>query len=410
MPRILLISHEEDRPHFESLAEQVMSVSEAADRPKLNHAAAADLLHDDASPAADAAWLYTGTNLSKSNLYALLDVLAQRGIPTLLSSSHTAMTAGQFWQESAVMAPPDDQPREIHLMLQGMLCGGQASEQTRQDLKLLQRQHTGVRGQITRLDEELRFASRLQRQFLPATLPKLAGVSFEVLFRPAGYVSGDIYDVQCLDRHHSSFFVADAVGHGVPAALLTMFIKQALQPREVHGLEPRILQPDEALARLNRDMCERQHGPTQFATACYGLLDIRTKELLLARAGHPPPVLVRATGEVELLKPDGALLGVFEEEEFELHRIKVREGDRLLIYSDGFEFAFGSEGAHMVQDYAEELRRLCEGPMEQVVARIEDRLDQQAGSLHQQDDLTVLLIDITPQHADAEAEIATASV
>src|SRR5580698_3113148 len=69
-----------------------------------------------------------------------------------------------------------------------------------------------------RLDEELRLAARLQQDFLPKTLPRLGPVRFQTLYRPAGYVSGDLYDVFRLDEKHVGFYVADAVGHGVPAA------------------------------------------------------------------------------------------------------------------------------------------------------------------------------------------------
>lgn len=407
MDRLLLISHEDERDSAIALADRVLAQAADADRPHLTHLPAQTLLEQQQPPAADAVWLYAGSKLTSGALCAIEDALAQRGMPILLSAAKHQQAAGAICGDGVVLAPPDDHLREIYLMLQALLCGGQLAEHTRQELTLMRRHQQGISGQIHRLDEELRLASRLQRQFLPATLPRLAGVSFDVLFRPAGYVSGDIYDVQILDRHHSSFYVADAVGHGVPAALLTMFIKQSLQPRDVHGIEPRILRPDEALNRLNQDMCERQHGPTQFATACYGLLDSRSGELLFAKAGHPPPVLVRANGDVELLQPNGALLGVFEEETFELHRIQVGEGDRLLIYSDGFEFAFGSAEAHTVEDYSDELRRLCDGPLEDVVARIEHRLDQQSGSLHQQDDLTVLLVDIAPQPAEQPAATTT---
>ena len=65
--------------------------------------------------------------------------------------------------------------------------------------------------QITQIDEEMRLAARLQVDFLPRTLPEVDGVAFNVFFRPASYVSGDIYDVTRLDEDHIGFFVADAL-------------------------------------------------------------------------------------------------------------------------------------------------------------------------------------------------------
>ena len=79
---------------------------------------------------------------------------------------------------------------------------------------------------MTRLDEELRLAAKLQQDFLPKQLPQVGPIHFHSLFRPAGYVSGDLYDVMRLDEKRVGFFPVDAVGHGMPAALLTMFIKR----------------------------------------------------------------------------------------------------------------------------------------------------------------------------------------
>jgi len=83
------------------------------------------------------------------------------------------------------------------------------------------------------LDEEIRLAARLQQDFLPRRLPKVGSSRFSVYYQPAGFVSGDIYDVARLDETRIGFYVADAVGHGLPAALLTMFIKEALQTKRI---------------------------------------------------------------------------------------------------------------------------------------------------------------------------------
>ena len=66
-----------------------------------------------------------------------------------------------------------------------------------------------------------------------------------------GYVSGDLYDVMRLDETHIGFYMADAVGHGMPAALLTMFIKNALVTKEIGPGGYRLLAPGETIAKLN---------------------------------------------------------------------------------------------------------------------------------------------------------------
>ncbi len=103
----------------------------------------------------------------------------------------------------------------------------------REELNLLRRRDETLNFYMHRLDEELRLAARLQQDFLPKSLPNVGRLHFHTLFRPAGYVSGDLYDVMRLDERRIGFYMADAVGHGMPAALLTMFLKHALVTKEL---------------------------------------------------------------------------------------------------------------------------------------------------------------------------------
>ncbi|MDY6913414.1 MAG: SpoIIE family protein phosphatase, partial [Planctomycetota bacterium] len=192
-------------------------------------------------------------------------------------------------------------------------------------------------GSFDELDEEMRLAARLQRDFLPRRLPEVGDVRFGVLYRPASWVSGDIYDIVRLDETHVGFYVADAVGHGMPAALLTMFIKKALQTKRVYGNSYELVAPDVSLAQLNEDICRQNLSSCQFCTVVYCLLDTSTLSLTYAQAGHPPPILIHADGSSEPLTAPGTLLGVFPAEKFPARQVQLRKNDRLLLYSDGAE-------------------------------------------------------------------------
>ena len=342
----------------------------------------------------DAVWVYAGPAMSRGELYELLEQLEQHRLPIVLTRSGESYPAGCAFRDGVVIGPPDCPPSQLRLLLATLLCQGQMLRQIKADLHIMRRHQTGLLTQIGQLDEELRLAARIQRQFLPNTLPQIGDVRCDVLFRPAGYVSGDIYDVQRLDEKHIGFYVADAVGHGVPAALLTMFIKQALRGRESVPGSYRILPPNEAMARLNTDLICRQSSSTQFVTVCYGTLNVATRELQLARGGHPPPFLLSRSGEIRPLEPEGPLLGVFEDEPFELMRMTLDPGDRLLIYSDGFELAFGEETLVSEGRHIEALHAMRQGSLEQALCTLQKTLDAQSGSLHQRDDMTALMVDI----------------
>jgi sigma-B regulation protein RsbU (phosphoserine phosphatase) len=274
--------------------------------------------------------------------------------------------------DGLMAVPLSCSPDELRGRLAGLTAARPIVDQLQRENAMLRRFDSGLNSQITQIDEEMRLAARLQVDFLPRHLSPINDVSFEVLFRPASYVSGDIYDVARLDEDHVGFFVADAMGHGMPAALLTIFLKRTLQTKEF-GAFPRgyrIILPDEALAHLNNELLSQNLSLCQFVTMVYGILNTKTLSL------------------------DGALLGVFANEKFPLQTLQLAPGDSILLYSDGFESAFSDPSGLVNERYRTEFAKLA-GPHPH--ARFHNmvaELDKQEGSLHQRDDLTALLVTI----------------
>jgi len=339
-----------------------------------------------------------------SELHELIARLQDRHRAAIISRPFETLPIGSTYQDNVMVAPFDAPPVAVCAMLRTLYGQSEIVRALLMEIEILNAHNGGLATQFDKIDEELRLAAQLQREFLPGDVTGHAGIDFRVLFRPASYVSGDIYDIIRLDDRHIGFFIADAVGHGVPAALMTVYIKRSLRTgnrSEDAGKELRIIPPSEALAHLNRDMIRQQQGHVRFATACYGIIDCETRKLSFARAGHPYPLILRATGELEWLEPDGGLLGVFPDETFDTVEVQLNEGDRLLLYSDGFEVAFpdvlGKNGqkSRMASDaYTEEFRALSQGTLDEAFIRLAKRLDEQSGSLNQIDDLTAVLVSI----------------
>ena len=269
--------------------------------------------------------------------------------------------------------------------------------------RLLRRQHEGLSREMSRIDDELRMAMKIQRGFLPEDPPAVGPLTTEVLWRPAGYVGGDLYDVCRLDEHHLGVYVVDAVGHGVPAALMSIYLKQIVRQRELTPERTpgyRILEPAETLRRLNQDLLDLDHGANALATAVVGVLDTRTGVMRLARGGHPLPMLLRRGEAPAAVGPEGPMLGVFECDNFHQATIHLHDGDRLLLYSDGFELAFpgtpesaGSRRRIRVSDrYLGEFARFAEAPAAEAMEAFRLRLEAEHGSLHPPDDLTLLCL------------------
>ncbi|MBX2853002.1 MAG: serine/threonine-protein phosphatase [Phycisphaeraceae bacterium] len=409
MGRMLVVTDGGAAPdRVPSGVQKVLSYFRGLDRPHVSMQTLSRVL-EDASLLDDveSVWLLLD-DPAAGDLFAITGECEDRHLPTLLTRPGGSETVGEQYGEGIVACPPGTAPEEACVVLQTLLSQAPILAAMRREVKVLTVQHHGLCSQIGKLDEELRMAAQFQREFLPNELPNIEPVSFHVLYRPAGYVSGDIYDVQRLDEHHIGFFVADAVGHGVPAALMTVYIKRSLRGKQIDPNAPngyKLLTPAQALAQLNADMISTQNGKVRFATACYGVLDTRTMQLTMARAGHPFPMLLRGEDDhVETVEPEGGLLGVFEDEVYEETTFELKPGDRLLIYSDGFECAFPDDensenGKRRVanENYAKEFLDLGNGDPAAAIQRLEDKLDEQAGSLNQKDDLTVLCLAVSKE-------------
>lgn len=260
------------------------------------------------------------------------------------------------------------------------------------ELDELRQRDQALKYHLDRLDEELKLAARVQQDFLPRSLPQLANVRFATLFRPAGFVSGDLYDVMRLDESHVGIYMADAVGHGMPAALLTMFLKNALVTKEIFPGGYRLLSPGEAMARLNESLVQQELSQATFATAVYATLDTRALTLTLARGGHPNPLRLTKSGELLALSPEGSLLGIFPGETFEQTSAQLEPGDRIILFSDGVEVAFSPEMPGDTEQWKRELIARRHLPTAQLMAEMGALID--AAGNPPRDDVTMIMIDV----------------
>ena len=244
------------------------------------------------------------------------------------------------------------------------------------------------------LAEELRMAGLVQRDFLPHQLPNCGQLRWATTFLPAEWVSGDIYDIARVDEQHIGFYVADVVGHGMPAALLTIFLKQALVMRQTVGNSYNVFSPAEVMTNLNLRMTGQKLSSHQFATSCYCLLNIKTLQLTYARAGHPYPVLIRASQQPQQLEIQGSLLGIFEQAEFCQQTIQLQPGDKLLLYSDGAEPVIGSFDCLTGFSFSEEFCKIKDLPIVEMTDKFNTLIQNQEIKPSELDDVTMVGLEI----------------
>lgn len=293
-----------------------------------------------------------------------------------------------------IWASPADRLDRIQTLLEIVTGYQQVVRGLQREIRLFQRLDRRISGQFNEIDEEMRLASRLQKDFLPKRLPAVGRVQFATLYRPASWVSGDLYDVFRLDEKHVGFYIADAVGHGMPAALLTMFIKRSMETKHIEQGGYRLLGPEETMRSLNQALLEAGLSSSQFTTAVYAVLNVETLEVQFARGGHPHPIWLHNDGATSEPQADGGLLGIFPDTQFARGQFQMAPGDKLIIYSDGLETVF-VEGEQMAsQLYRQHLQAGRELPVDSMLNSLVDEMDRQIGSLNPRDDVTVVAVEI----------------
>ena len=279
-----------------------------------------------------------------------------------------------------------------------LLCREPAVEQVKRQLELERAVKAAAARELDRHQTETALAVMVQRAFIPNRLPAIDGLDAGVLYRPGSSLSGDMFDLVQLDEHHAGFFVADAMGHGIAAALLTMLVSRLLPMKDSTPTGERLVPPGEALRRFNTAFMQRRADDATMVTAAYGLLDLRDGRLEVASAGHPLPMIAGPSG-VRPIDVGGPSAGLDADAEYESVTLTLKPGETLLLYTDGFEWAFATDdrsrgtrrpNEEYLAAFAELGARDAGVRIADAFARFSARLDGQEGSLHQPDDITLL--------------------
>ncbi|HZM22449.1 MAG TPA: SpoIIE family protein phosphatase [Anaerolineales bacterium] len=239
-----------------------------------------------------------------------------------------------------------------------------------------------------RMERELKVAADIQMSILPDILPLNTSYDFGGRILPARQVGGDFYDVFELDDGKIGVLIGDVADKGVPSAIF-MARAHALIIAEAD----RAITPGEVLLMANTHIT-RFEKSRQFVTALYGVLDTTTGEFSYARAGHEPPLLLDATGEVNRLPHQpGMALGLWEDIMLDLNTIHLPKGTLLVLYTDGMTDCRNPKGEAFGLD---RLKQTLTG-LEHISAQascdqlLETLMNYQDGS-KQDDDVTLVAV------------------
>jgi serine phosphatase RsbU (regulator of sigma subunit) len=245
--------------------------------------------------------------------------------------------------------------------------------------------------QRERLEAELDLARRIQARLLPSAPPRVTGLDVAGLSESAREVGGDYYDHLDLGDGRLLLVIADVSGKGVPAALLMSGFRAALMSQDLASLAPG------AIAGRVNEFLNKSVEPGRFVTAFLGLIDAASGRLTYVNAGHNPPLLLRAGGDIEWLEAGGVILGIMPDVHYVGGEATLAPGDLVALYTDGV-----TEGANAANEMWGEarlttlLRSVASECARDIATRIVRDVRTFEGERGPADDITVLVAKRVP--------------
>ena len=210
----------------------------------------------------------------------------------------------------------------------------------------------------SKLNFDLKLASSVQQYLLPHEMPMIESLDFAVRYIPQQMIGGDFYDFIKLPNDRLGLLIADVSGKGIPAAMV-MTITQTM----FRYIAPSYESPAEALKALNREMMSPMRD--MFVTMIYAIIDVKSKEIILARAGHEKALFYIASegGEVEKINSAGMAIGMVVPELFDLaiqdEKFDFPPSSIMVMYTDGITESRNRNGEEFSSSRLEKSIKSC---------------------------------------------------
>jgi serine phosphatase RsbU (regulator of sigma subunit) len=238
----------------------------------------------------------------------------------------------------------------------------------------------------TEMVHDLERAKVIQKSAVDEAVPQDSPVSFTTHYIPRDIVGGDYYSIRDLGDGRYGIMLADVMGHGVAAALYTMHLSSLW-----NRYFPLIKDPGEFVGRVNKELAAVVKEEGSFASAICGLIDLARHEFRFVSAGGPEVVLMDADGGHACLKGSGLPLALSADAQYEETSTLVRQGDSLLLFTDGAVEVMNADGTMLGTDGLVDLLKSRGYPHEQIqMQALHKDLLMYSNAIRLEDDLTII--------------------
>ncbi|OHD57163.1 MAG: hypothetical protein A2Y33_09580 [Spirochaetes bacterium GWF1_51_8] len=235
---------------------------------------------------------------------------------------------------------------------------------------------------------DLQIAKKIQANILPRNTDKFENCEFHIKYLPLTMIGGDVYDIVEMKPGFFRVFLADATGHGIQAALLTMLIKS-----EYEKMKEVISQPEELLEILNNEFI--LHYSLNFFFSCIILdIDMNHGKLTYSSAGHPDQYFIRNKKAVAL-KPTGKMIGMKQNLIYQFKTLDFKPKDKIVLFTDGLFEEFDPSGTLWGEDRVGEIiRDNSSKPVDKIMDDVLSHLEIYLHGKRKNDDITLIGISL----------------
>ncbi|MDC0659291.1 SpoIIE family protein phosphatase [Leisingera sp. SS27] len=219
------------------------------------------------------------------------------------------------------------------------------------------------------IDKDLIQARKIQESLVPELSREFGSSTVSLLLKPCGHIGGDLVGMFSPGVNRIGFYSIDVSGHGITSAMMTARLGGYLSSNYFDqnvGMEKRfnrfyaLRQPEEVASLLNARLIA-DTGIEEYFTMAYCIADLRSGGVKMVQAGHPHPLLLRKSGEMEFIGKGGVPVGLVPDIGYSQEEFTMERGDRLLLFSDGFTEARLEDGSMLEPEGLLDLVQKC-GP------------------------------------------------